>query len=373
VILVDLRGLLRLRIAPGNYTLQSFRDLLVKSADACEKLKVLYLLTSSREWGEEDKPYSLQGMLRKHEFQLKKLGELKELATAYEDPETRQLVPVEYIAHLDGERQILTCFTQATSEQIRYTIEPLSGEIGIYHLWISPIEFDRMKNEILSEHEYTKIKAFYADRHPAVGFPAKFRAEFRRGFTYRGDDGKETLEELRYYYGVLPRYIDFSIPGVIDFRVHNRGVFHYIGGDLERMFDYSERAVDLMLQVRRILEHSKLEIVPLLTEKKELKIPHVVPWGINFKRTMDVHDAELLVEQLESTKFSVYDTVITEGSVRLDATVLDEQKNSVFMISSDEHQMVVSPRYQTTFDSFLRFYETIAENFDPDATCVTPV
>ncbi len=153
-----------MRIAPGNYTLQSFRDMLIKSPAVYPMLKVLYFLTSFREWGEEGKPYSLCGMLQKHEFQLKTLGELRQLSISYTDPDTGDHIPVTYFAHLDGERQVLTCFTQATREQIRHTIEPLSGEIGIYQLWISPIELDRVKTEILSEHEFAKIKAFSADR-----------------------------------------------------------------------------------------------------------------------------------------------------------------------------------------------------------------
>ena len=84
-------------------------------------------------------------------------------------------------------------------------------------------------------------------------------------------------------------------------------------------------------------------------------------------------EAETLVDELEQMRFAVYNTIITEGSVRLDATILDEEKNSVFMVSSNEKHMIVSPRYQTGFDSFLRFYETVAETFDPDAMCVVPL
>jgi hypothetical protein len=343
--------------------------MLINTPGKFPKLKALYFLTNFKSWG-DDAPYTLQGMFHRHGFQVKPLGELRELQTVFVNPVTDEKIPVNYFAHLDEEKQLLTCFTQATSEQIQDTIAPLSGEIGIYHLWISPIAFDQIKSMILGEHPYARIKRFHADRHPAVGFPAKLRPEVNRSFTYRGEDGKETLEELRYHYGVLPRYIDFSIPGLADFRANNRGIFHYLAGQLDCMFGYAERAVNLVIQVREILEHSKLEVIPLTTERGSRRVPYIVPWWINFKRTMDVRDGELLLEQLEDRKFSAYDTVVTEGSVHLDATVLDEQKRSIFMISSDGRHMGVTPRYQTGFDSFLRFYESVAEYFDPDATCV---
>jgi hypothetical protein len=361
-----------LELPSREYTLESFRSMLVKSPDAFPNLKEILFLTTFKTWGQGE-PYTLQGMLHHHDFQVRRLGELKELVATYLEPETGRETKVKYIAHLDADRQILTCFTQATREQIRVTIEPLSGEIGIYHLWISPLALEQIKNTILSEHPYTKIRSFSADRHPSVGVTAKLRPEFRRGLIYRGDDGRETLEELRYYYGVLPSSIEFSIPGLVDFRLNNRGMFFHVGGSLEYMFDYADRATELVLQVRRILEQSKLQIVDIATERKHLKIPHLVPWAIDFKRTLDLANAELLVDELEQNKFAIYNSVMTQGSVRFDGSVFDEIKKSVFAISSDEHRMVVSPRYQTSFDSFLRFYEIIAENFDPEAKCTAPL
>jgi len=60
---------------------------------------------------------------------------------------------------------------------------------------------------------------------------------------------------------------------------------------------------------------------------------------------------------------------MVEGSLRFDATVVDETKKSIFEISATKDRMIVSPRYETQFDSFLRFLETVVENFDPNATC----
>jgi hypothetical protein len=342
--------------------------MLVSSPESFPNLKAIFFLTNFKTWGERE-PCTLEGMLH-HHFQVKRLGGIRELTGTYESPETKQSVTVKYYAHLNPDNQILTCFTQATREQMQATIDPLTDLVGIYYLWISPVAFDEIKKGIFSEHPYTKIPFFSADRYPSLGLSAKLRPEFKRTFTYYGDDGRETLEELRYYYGVLPRSVEFRIPGLVDFRINYRGVFHYNSGSLEHMFQYANKTAGLVLEVRRILGDSKLEIRAIETATKQLLVPYVIPWRIEFKRHLEVSDVELLMEELERNRFAVYNSVVTEGSVRFDGTVFDEQKSSVFMISSDGHRMIVSPRYQNSFDSFLRFYETIAENFDPEASCV---
>jgi len=361
-----------LEIPQREYTPESFRRMLLKSPDSFLDLKAIFLLTSFKTWGGEE-PYALQGMLHHHGFQIRPLGELKELLTTYQEPETGRQIPVKYVAYLDGDKQILTCYTLATADQIRRTIEPLSGLIGIYHLWINPLAFDQIKNTILSEHPYTKIPDLSADRHPSTDVAAKLRPEYRRSMRYRGDDGRETLEELRHYYGVLPSSIHFRIPGLVDFRLNNRGIFSYLGGSPEYMFEYADRAVELVLQVRKILEQSKLEIIDIVTERKRLRVSHVVPFAISFKRTLDIANTELLIDELERNEFAIYNSAVMQGSVYFDGTVLDEVKKSVFTISTDEHRMIVLPRYRTSFDSFLRFYEAIAESFDPEAKCVATI
>lgn len=361
-----------MNIPQKEYTLDSFTQMLVATPEALPNLKARYFLTSFRDWG-DDRAYTITGMFRNHNFQLKQLGDIRELSTSYEIPETKQFVRVKYYAHLNPETQVLVCFTQATGAQMERTIDSISRFIGVYDLWISPVAFDEIKRTILLEYPYTKIPFFSADRHSSSGLSAKIRPEYKRTFQYHGDDGRETLEELRYYYGVLPRSIQFRIPGVTDFQINHRGTFNYYGGDLNRMFDHAERAVNLVLQVRRILEQSKLQVLDIETARKHLKVPYVIPWRIDFKRELSVTDAEVLVEAIQKNGFAVYNSVISQGSTFLDGTVYDEQKKSVFAMSSDSRRMVVAPRYRNSFDSFLRFYETITENFDPEAICAAAI
>jgi len=358
-------------VPPGDYTQARFREMLVKSQERFVDLREVSFLTKFAEWGNGE-PYTLSGFLKAHNFEVIRHGEIRELSTFYTPPDGGAEIFVNYFASLNPENRILTCFTKANRHERQKTINSLVGEIGIYYLWINPIAFDEIKNSILSEYQYAKILHFVADRKQTSRPPASFRPEVKRTLTYWGEDGRESLEELRHYYGVLPRYVEFRIPGVVGFSLDHLGVFHYKNGSLKQMFNYSREAARLVLEVRRILEQAKLEVLDVETARKHLKVQNIVPWEIHFKRDLDISDAELLLELLEQKNFAVYNQAVTQGSLYLDATVFDEKKQSVFSISSNQHRMIVSPRYNTTFDSFFRFFEAITDSFDPEASCRAP-
>jgi len=358
-------------VPPGDYTQARFREMLVKSQERFVDLREVSFLTKFAEWGNGE-PYTLSGFLKAHNFEVIRHGEIRELSTFYTPPDGGAEIFVNYFASLNPENRILTCFTKANRHERQKTINSLVGEIGIYYLWINPIAFDEIKNSILSEYQYAKILHFVADRKQTSRPPASFRPEVKRTLTYWGEDGRESLEELRHYYGVLPRYVEFRISGVVGFSLDHLGVFHYKNGSLKQMFNYSREAARLVLEVRRILEQAKLEVLDVETARKHLKVQNIVPWEIHFKRDLDISDAELLLELLEQKNFAVYNQAVTQGSLYLDATVFDEKKQSVFSISSNQHRMIVSPRYNTTFDSFFRFFEAITDSFDPEASCRAP-
>jgi hypothetical protein len=357
-----------MKIPFANYSIEDFCKLLTSRPEEYLMMKILCFNTHFKSWAPLDNIFTLEGIFRKYGFKLREMGEIMELETTYVDPETEETVPVTYYAYLSPEDQTLRCFTMASTREIEKTIEPLSGESGLYHLWISPSAFEQIKNIILSEHSFTKITFFSATRKPSMGFRGKIRPDVERTIMYYGDDGKETLEELKYYYGVVPHTIEFHIPGIVDMQISARGIFTYLGGKLDFLLNFSEKVIEIALEVKRILEKSRLDTVSIRVARKELKVPHVVPWIVEFSQPLDSSGCEILMEELSKNHFTIYNYIVVEGSLRFDATVVDETKKSIFEISATKDRMVVSPRYETQFDSFLRFLETVVENFDPNAT-----
>jgi hypothetical protein len=152
-------------------------------------------------------------------------------------------------------------------------------------------------------------------------------------------------------------------------QISARGIFTYMGGELDFLLSFSEKAIEIALAVRRILESSKLDLVSIKMARKELKVPYMIPWIVDFSQPLDPSAFEILMEELAKNRFTLYNYIMVKGSLRFDSTVVDEQKKSIFEISATKDRMLISPRHETSFDSFLRFLETIVENFDPNATC----
>jgi len=106
------------------------------------------------------------------------------------------------------------------------------------------------------------------------------------------------------------------------------------------------------------------------TEKKVFRIPKLTPWIIKFSRKIEFADSDALVEVMTDNSFSLFNEVRVKGSLRLNGLVIDDKKKTIFSIDTDDERINIAPIGELSFDSFMRFYKTILENFDPNASCV---
>lgn len=347
-------------------TYEDFCRLIVKKEN--RYLKILCILTNYESWKPPERSLELDYFFRKHGFSIKEFGEGRKLSTEYYDRLKDETIPVEYYAYVRSPR-LLLCFSTAPAKAIEYTMKPIFKENGIYYLWLPPSTFEEIRRVVLSDHPYAKITFFSGSRTPSTGFECEIRPDYSRSITYHGEDGMEALKEFTYYYGILPETVGFRVPGVADFQIKHTGMFTLISGDLNFLFKIIEKAIISTVRIRNIVETSRFDLFPLETAKKKLQVPYIVPWIIDFSRPFDYDDCENLIQVLAKNDFALYNYVLMSGSVILDSTVADELKKSVFTISMNSNRMVISPRYDTTFDSFLRFLQIITENFDPQAEC----
>ena len=84
---------------------------------------------------------------------------------------------------------------------------------------------------------------------------------------------------------------------------------------------------------------------------------------INFEE----EDAKYMITKFAS-KFAFIDVFVMQGSLDFSATVIDKQKGSIFDISVDESNILLIPKHETTYESFLNFYRAVVETFDRKAT-----
>jgi hypothetical protein len=354
-----------MKIRENEYTFSQF----------CRELKppfkVLCFLTVESSWTPPDRLTNLEFLFKTRGFRIEPLGEIKKLTCQYTDPLTQKKIPVEYFSYLDPKTKVLLCFTEANSDQIRDTIDPIATSPGIYHLWIGPTTMEEVKNKIISMYLQAQITHFTVKRVPSMSFKGEIRPDIERTLIYDAKDGRETLNEVRYYYGAFPTEMIFEIPAVMRFRMKSEGAFHLMKGEKESFFEILNMVLGIVLAIRKIIEDSRLDLIPVRMTKKELRVPILVPWVIKFSKPLEYTDGEALVEQLERTNFTLLNPILSHGSMLLDATVADEKKKSLFSISTGSDKMIIAPRYGASFDSFLRFFQTIVEKIDPEAICST--
>jgi hypothetical protein len=354
-----------------NYTLDSFYAWLNESAkDFSRKLKLVCLLSSFRTWKEQSQVLTLERVLERRGFEIRTIGEIRELSAVYADPETQRDVSVKFYCHLEKNTQILRCFTTARQKDIDKTLSPVTEGPGLYHLWISPRAFEEIKARVL-QRPGAKVTRFFATRVSSMNPSAKIRPEFRRSMNYSGEDAQETLDEIGYQYGIIPDSMHFRIPGIGALQISKRGMFSYFGGEMSFLTEVSKLAIDLVLETKKIIESSRIEALSMKTARKELQLTHFRPWKIELERTIGPEEVEDLFRELENNKFAVYNSIVMKGSLHAESTILDEVKRTVFTLMADDHGISVSPRYESSFESFFRFYQTVVEKFDSGALCTT--
>ncbi len=328
-----------------------------------EELKAICVLTSRLDWVES---FLIQGMKN-----VKQLGEMFEITLPYIDRfEIRK--DATYYAHYNHERNLIIFYTTIDlTEGFKKTAEKIINRTpNLWNLWIRPALFDSMESLILAGHPEMQISYFSASRRFSSLIPSQIRPSFDRSIQYRGMDGSETLREFKYYYGVLPTVVEYTMEDIV-LRVNGEGIFTLKTANrqtVDLFLELLDEIMDETLSLMKTAEELRFSSEELKTERKVLTIPCVEPGEIQMETKLTMADAKEMLKSMEEEGFSAIDALIDEGSLSLSATVMDSNKGSVFDISASESRITLIPKYRTSFDSFLRFFAFITENIDQSAT-----
>ena len=269
---------------------------------------------------------------------------------------------------------LLLLFTTAVKERYEQTIrERLRQVRGITELWSSPSVFDRQWRFILRQSGGF-VYRFMSRRSSIDEATAAIRPDYRRRFNYTGNDATHVIDELRESYGVLPRslYIrvgpDLNVhltnEGLFSAKIMSRQAFELFFGMLdliqEEILGLKKTSQDLAFRVESLSE-------PVADSPKVVAVQAGV---IRLsERDFDVDAVGTLRDELARRgQFSLIDEQLQRGSIGFTATVIDERKGTVFNISASDNQIVLIPKHNITFESFISFYRTVAEVADPRAT-----
>jgi hypothetical protein len=356
-----------------DYTIDSFHAYLRKiSNQFSQQLKLVCLVTFFPDEKSSKSILTVEQLFRRQQFEVQKRGMIHEFSTFIVDKKTGEKLRIKLYGYLSPDTHVLKCFTTDKTDDLERVLDDVVNAGGLYYLWINPTAFEELKDKLLA-YPGTAITSFTASRIPSTRLSSRVRPEIKRTVTYYGEDGEETLQELKFQYGVVADVIRFRVPAHADFQISRKGVLTYNTGDFGFVIKTSDLAIDLALQSKGIFDSSRVVTIPLRTARKSLELNQFTPWMIEFQREIESDDLERLFTELQHERFAVYNSIVLKGSLHGEGTILDEVYRTTFTISVNSQRMMISPRYDTSSESFLRFFRAVVERFDPNARALAPV
>lgn len=280
---------------------------------------------------------------------------------------------VTYYLYFDKENSILLAYTQANRSDLDQTLyRVLKRSFGTYYLPINFTAFFKLTTYLENNFDRMKITYFSAFHHPKFKTRGLHRPDVRRSIQYYGDDGLKTIEEMKEYYGMLPRTIEYDIEEYGKYRVNNEGRFSFMSGhdnvpSWEIFYDIINYVLKDILLYKKIIEKSEYKILPYSTDEKTFYLPTATPWIMNFGNELGDKDLDILLDMLSNNDFTLYNTSKVYGeSFTLSSMIYDEMKNNKFSLHIDNDKVIIIPYEKNILESFIKIYEVISD-FDPES------
>jgi len=241
----------------------------------------------------------------------------------------------------------------------------------ISNLWIAPRVMKEIKDNLVREYPDMIITYFSARRSPNTDIHSEFRPHVERGIQYRGNDGKHTLEEMEFYYGVLPKILEVQLPNGIAFRIDNKGIITLRHGHFAGIFKIIEEVVSRLESVREAIGESGYSI-SRVGSRRQFSNAIQIPWSIDVPVEMHHDDVSRFCKAIcsEEWNFTVLEQVLLPGSMFFSARLIDEHTGSLLDISTTGRKIDVYPVEKIDIGTSMRFFEFVVENIDHTATVV---
>ncbi len=324
--------------------------------------KVICLTTDFEEFIELEKKLSL------YNFELNKFGNILEIKISKKKEDTEEENNEKFTGYILQYNNLFLFFSNENKKDIdTYFIKNFVGRVkNIYYMWIPKKIIEKLIEEFEEEYEKFLVTEFYSERDLLDNTSAHFRENLKRKFKYTGIDGLEVLKELRYYYGVRPYIVDFKVFDECSFRINNDGFFTYNSGKFRFLIKIIEKIYRKVFVIINLTRSSHYKEIP----KKDLKIKtlDIQPVRIKFKTfELTTDNFDDFAEVLKENGFEVFDTSIEAGSIKLNTDIIDVNKKAIFNISSGGREIIITPRFNTTFDTIFRYLEMINEYVDSES------
>lgn len=227
-----------------------------------------------------------------------------------------------------------------------------------------------IKDDLASNYQNLIISYFSAKRGPTTKTKSYYRPSVTRGIQYRGVDGKDTLEELEYYYGILPRILDFTIPNVGSFRLDNKGIITVKEGAVSGIFGILDHIIERIGPLRDAITSSSYTLHQ--GNKPYFNYNIQKPWSLNLSRPVNSDVIDQIIKEIhtEEWEFTLLRRNENQNQEYLEARLIDNLSGSLIDIEAREEGISIYPVEKTSIGSSMRFFELIIESVDSMAVAV---
>ena len=374
------KEVVNLNIPPSNYTIETFLEYIQSNIDEVfgtgnqRKWLKAYLIYARSDWKEMF-----------HDHIIDEYGDITHIVFSNDRSQSEDGIDFYAYEWVPG---LITMFTSSPQDDYERTLKNfIRNNRGTTESWIKPSIFDEMKNYLVTKHEAI-IYRFIGRRKRYWDLPAQIRPDYDRRHSYSGEDAGETLKEIQSLYGIIPTSIDMRVYES-KIQINRNGLFVIRHVNRKTIGVLQEVVNEIAVKQARIKETTDKFQVGTKTIKVgegEIKVPRIVAGKINLPHTKltekmmlqmfgQFNEFELGKSDSEENEiehdFSFVDTYVSAEPFVFSASVIDEEKGTIFGISGSEGKISLIPKHKTTFESFITFYNLVAENFDQTAELTT--
>jgi hypothetical protein len=84
---------------------------------------------------------------------------------------------------------------------------------------------------------------------------------------------------------------------------------------------------------------------------------------------LDTDNIDVFNDILRESGFEIFNQIVVEGSINFNCDVIDTEKKAIFNVSSGGKELILTPQYDTTFDTIFSFIELLSDKFDSEIDC----
>lgn len=307
-----------LKISPRDYTFEEFlRAIRLVKLPLYSRLKAVCYFTKYNYWDEGD--LSLVTLFEKNNIVIEDYGEIKKINAHYYDRIKDAHIEVVFYGRLDPRVKVLFCITIAGIDDINRTLNRVARDYsGFYYLPIGVATFERTSDFLIQSDSNTKCTYFSASHSPWSTIKGEVRSRIDRTAVYYGDDGFHSLDELKEFYGVLPKVMRYDVPSLGVYEIKNNGCISLSSvkdKELSRqsLIELSDLIIKDVLLRREIIDTANFSIIPIKINEKIINVPKNIPWIYKFSENLKDEYLELLLEGFEEDNFTLFNHTTFEG------------------------------------------------------------